>query len=129
MIRRSKHGFSHLLDAISAPRFKCFRVSGSRGSTFGRFGGTELGRNRSGSLRITRSSCQLEISSDFKLKTKKMPPKVANAVVFFCNDVSRLQDELPEPEPHECRATSQLVLGPRVRKLTQKHVFLEHSKH
>lgn len=94
MIRRSKHGFSHLLDAISAPRFKCFRVSGSRGSTFGRFGGTELGRNRSGSLRSTRSSCHFEISC----KGKKRP----NA------DVSRLQDELPEPEPHECRATSQL---------------------
>ena len=127
MIRRSKHGFSHLLDAISAPRLKCFRVSGSRGSTFGRFGGTELGRNRSGrSLRsITRSSCHLEIASGKNATTKSgKTSRNWNAVVFFCNDdVSRLQDELPEPEPHECRATSQLVCWVHVFENSLKNMF------
>lgn len=50
------------------------------------------------------------VNLKLQLENKKMstPRKWPTPLFFFCNDdVSRLQDELPEPEPHECRATSQ----------------------
>ena len=63
-------------------------------------------------------------------RQKMPPPKVAKRretetpLFFFCNDdVSRLQDELPEPEPHECRATSQLVCWVHVFENSLKNMF------
>ena len=134
MIRRSKHGFSHLLDAISAPRLKCFRVSGSRGSTFGRFGGTELGRNRSGrSLRsITRSSCHLEIASGKKCHHQKWQnvAKLKRRCFFFVTMMSlgsrtnfrNLSHTSAELQVNSC-------VGSTCSKTHSKTCFFGHSKH